>query len=121
MALCSGESLRERYRKPRSLVEPKPKRPVPWTGLFSRYGLALHIQQFDVEHQRRVRRDHTASATGAVTQRGRNDQRALAADFHGGDAFVPARDHLALSDRKFERLITVDRRVEFLALLAVLI
>src|SRR5713226_5915184 len=36
-------------------------------------------------------------------------------------ALVPAGDHLALADRKLERLIAVDGRVEFLALLAVLI
>src|SRR6266576_1958543 len=81
----------------------------------------LHRQQFDIEHQRRVRWNRTAGTARAVTQRGRNDQRALAADLHAGDAFVPARDHAALADRKLERLVAVDRRVEFLALLAVLV
>src|SRR3981189_1638011 len=83
--------------------------------------LSLHAKQFDIEHQRRVRRNSTAGAAGAVAQRGWNDQGALAADFHGGDAFVPAGDHPALPDRKLERFIAVDRRVEFLALLAALI
>src|ERR1700722_18565468 len=81
----------------------------------------LHTQQFDVEHQRRVRRNDTAGAAGAVAQSGRNDQGAFAADFHGGDALVPAGDHPALSDRKLERLVAVDRRVEFIAFLAILI
>src|ERR1700716_735507 len=62
-----------------------------------------------------------AGAAGAVAQRGWNDQGALAADFHGGDPFVPAGDHPALPDRKLERFIAVDRRVEFLAFLAALI
>src|SRR6478609_8152442 len=81
----------------------------------------LHRQQFDVEHQRRVRRDHAAGAARAIAEIGWDDQRALAADLHGRNAFVPTGDHLALADRKFERLVAVYRRVEFLALLAVLV
>src|SRR5262245_15826531 len=82
---------------------------------------SLHRQQLDVEHQRRIRRDHAAGTAGAVAERRRNDQRALAADLHGGDALVPALDDAALADWEVERLVAVDRRVEFLALLAVLI
>src|SRR5215471_3265263 len=81
----------------------------------------FHIQQFDVEDQRRVRRNHAAGTAGAVTERRRNDQRALAADLHRSNALVPAGDHLALPDRKFERLVAIDRRVELFPLLAVLI
>src|ERR1700731_3007633 len=84
-------------------------------------GCLFHTKQFDVEHQRGVRRNDAPGAAGAIAQRGRNDQGALAADLHAGDAFVPAGDHLVLSDRKFERLVAVDRRVELLALLAVLV
>src|SRR5262249_57170162 len=82
---------------------------------------SLHREQLDIEHQRRIRRDHPAGAAGAVAERGRNDQRALAADLHGGDALVPALDDAALADREIERLVAVDPRVQFLALLAVLI
>src|SRR6185437_4354385 len=81
----------------------------------------LHGEQFDVEHQGRMRRDHTAGAARAIAERGRNDQGALAADLHGGDALVPASDDAVLADRKLERLVAVDRRVELLALLAVLV
>src|SRR4029079_10644598 len=81
----------------------------------------LHRQQFDIEHQRGVRRDDAASATRPVTERGRNDQRALAADVHRTDAFVPTRNHLALADLELERLVAVDGGIEFLALLAVLV
>src|ERR1700710_228078 len=83
-------------------------------GLF--YG-----QQFDVEHQRGVGWNDAAGAAGAVAERGRNDQGALAADLHGGDAPPPAADDRSLADRKLERLVAVDRGVEFLALLAVLV
>src|SRR5580693_5929615 len=38
---------------------------------------------------------------------------------HGGDAFVPALDDLALTDREGKRRPTVERTIEFLALLAV--
>src|SRR6266403_600658 len=58
---------------------------------------------------RGVGRNHAASAAGAVTERGRNDQGALAAHFHGGDALVPASDHLALPDWKLERLLAINR------------
>src|SRR5258706_6616362 len=80
--------------------------------------LPLHVKQFDLEHQRRVGRNDAAGAAGAVAQRRRDDQGTLAADFHGGDAFVPASDDLALPDRKLERLIRIHRTVELLALLA---
>jgi len=83
--------------------------------------LPLHVEQLDVKHQRRVWRNGAAGAAGAVAQCGRDDQGTLAADFHGGDAFIPAGDHPALPDRKLERLVAIDRRVEFLALLPVLI
>src|SRR5262249_4804832 len=81
----------------------------------------LHREQFDVEHQRRIRGDHAAGAARAVAERRRNDQRALAADLHAGDALVPALDDAPLADREFERLVAIDRRVEFLALVAVLV
>src|SRR6266404_962410 len=81
----------------------------------------LYRQQFDVEHQRRVRRNDAARPARAVAERRRNDQGALAADLHGGDAFIPAGDHLVLPDWKLERLVAIDRTIEFLALLAVLI
>src|SRR6478672_1844969 len=78
----------------------------------------LHRQQFDIEHQRGVGRN---DAAGAISQRRRNDQRALAADLHRGDPLIPAGDNLLLPDREFERLIAIDRTVELLALLAVFI
>src|SRR5579863_5842988 len=82
---------------------------------------ALHVEQFDVEDQGRVRRYDAAGAARAITELRRNDQSALAADFHRGDTFVPARNHLALSDRKLERIVAIDRGVELLALLAILV
>src|ERR1700728_1601821 len=84
-------------------------------------GLALDVEQFDVEDQRRVRRKDAAGAARAVAEIGRNDQSAFAADLHGGDAFVPAGDDVVSADRKLEWLAAIDRAVEFLALGAVLI
>src|SRR5689334_16799064 len=86
-----------------------------------KYSELLHPQQFDIEHQGRVRRDYAAGAARAVAELRRDDQRALAADLHGGDAFVPARDHALHADRKFERLVAIDGGVELLALLTVLV
>src|SRR5690242_14022241 len=82
---------------------------------------SLHPEQFHLEQQRRIRRDDAAGAARAVAELGRDDQRALAADLHGGDAFIPSLDHHAAADLKLERLPAVDRRVEFLALGAVLV
>src|SRR4051812_9805549 len=60
-------------------------------GLFVRLLVrSLHSEQFDVEHQSRVRRDHAAGAAGAVAELRRDDQRALAANLHRGNALVPA-------------------------------
>src|SRR5437660_8021093 len=60
----------------------------------------LHAEQFDIEHQRGVGRNDTGGAACAIAECGRNNQRPLAADFHGSDAFVPAGNHLMLADRK---------------------
>ena len=51
-------------------------------------------------------------AAGAVAEVGRDDEGALAADFHAGHAFVPAFDHLALAEGERERLVAVARAVE---------
>src|ERR1700678_561253 len=79
----------------------------------------LNAEQIDLEDQRGARRDDAAGAARAIAQVRRNDQRALTADMHGGDAFVPALDDLALADRERKRLVPVERAVEFLALFAV--
>src|SRR6202041_3705551 len=71
------------------------------------------------EHQRGAWRDVGPGAARTITQVRRNDQRALAAYVHGGEAFVPALDDLALAEREGKRLAPVERAVEFLALLAV--
>src|SRR6185437_13286659 len=84
-------------------------------------GALVDFYQLDIEHQRREGRNHPAGAARAVTQRGRDDQRALAAFLHAGDAFVPALDDLAAAEIELERLGTVERAVEFLALGAVLV
>src|SRR5260370_28199548 len=60
----------------------------------------LHSEQFDIEDQRGVGRNDAAGAAGAIAECGRNNQRPLAADFHVGDAFVPAGNDLMLADRK---------------------
>src|SRR5580704_1136024 len=79
------------------------------------------VEELDVEDQRGIRRDDAAGAAGAVAELGGNDQRALAADLHGRDAFVPAANDLADADLERERLVAIDRGVEFLALGGVLI
>src|SRR5215469_13715129 len=90
---------------------------MAWTQVdFVACSSTLHVKQFDVEDQRGVWRDDAAGAAGAIAELRRDDQSALAADFHGRHTFIPAGDHLPPADRKFKRLAAVDRAVELLAL-----
>jgi hypothetical protein len=79
----------------------------------------LHAEQIDIEDQHGARRNDATGAARAIAQVRRNDQRALAADMHSGEAFIPALDDLALAEREGKRLAPVERAVELLALLAV--
>src|SRR3978361_2178791 len=108
--------IRKRRRAPVSPLEP-----FFSTENISPAGRArlLRAEPLDVEDQRGARRDVVAGAARAIAQIRRDDQRALAADMHGGDALVPALDHLALAEGEGERLVPVERAVELLALLAV--
>ena len=68
----------------------------------------LDLQQLDVEDQHRVRRyldvaGSVAFDLVAVAQLRRDDESALAAHLHHGDAFQPALDHATL-ERKADRL-----------------
>jgi hypothetical protein len=65
------------------------------------------------------RRDHVTCAGRATAQVRRNDRCTLATDVHGGDAFVPALDDLALAEREGKRLTPVERTIKLLAFLAV--
>jgi hypothetical protein len=58
----------------------------------------LHTEEIDVEDQHGIRWVDAASAARAVAQVRRNDQRALAADMHGGETLVPALNHLTLAE-----------------------
>src|SRR6266700_1391793 len=87
-----------------------------WWGINLIESLALHVEQFDVEDQRGIRRDDAARAARAIAELGRDDEGALAADLHGGDALIPTADDLTLADGKLERLTAVERTVELLAL-----
>src|SRR5258708_13214010 len=78
----------------------------------------LHVKQFDVEYQSRIRRDDAAGAAGAVTEFRRDDERALAADLHGRHAFIPAADDLPPADGELDRLAAIDRAAELFTLVA---
>src|SRR4051794_17909953 len=69
-------------------------------------------EQLDVEHERGVGRDHAACPAAAVAERRRNDERALAANLHAGDALVPAGDHLTGAEHEHERIVAIARAVE---------
>src|SRR5690606_26241723 len=71
--------------------------------------------QLDVEHQRRVGRDHAADATLAIGHLRGDAQLAPAAFAHARHALLPAGDHLAATQREGEGLVAVVRTVELLA------
>src|SRR6266496_1083848 len=81
----------------------------------------LHAEQLDIEHQRGVGRDRPAGAARAVAEIGRDDEGALAADFHPGDALIPALDDLPRAQAEGEGLAAVERAVEFGALRTVIV
>ena len=72
--------------------------------------------KFDLEEQGGIGRDDAACPASAVAKAGRNEKLTLAADLHGGDALVPARDHLAGTDLERERLAVILRAVELRSL-----
>src|SRR6185437_8562837 len=72
----------------------------------------LYVEQFDVEDQRRVRRNHAARTARTVAKLRWNHERALAAHLHAGHALVPPLDHAAGAERKAERRAAIARTVE---------
>src|SRR5205823_1052778 len=73
---------------------------------------SLHVEQLDIEHQCRVRRNRpTGGAGGTVTELRRNRQLALASDLHARDALVPTTDDLVVAERELEWTLA-DRAVE---------
>src|SRR5687767_11354925 len=69
-------------------------------------------EQFHLEHQRRVRRNDAAGAARAVSERWRNGELALPADFHALYAFVPALDDAARAEGEHEGVVAILARIE---------
>jgi hypothetical protein len=68
---------------------------------------------FDVEGQARIRGNAPAAcACRAIAEGRRDDQPALTAHVHRGNAFVPTLDHSAGANGKLKRLIALARAVE---------
>jgi hypothetical protein len=70
--------------------------------VWRREALAGHSQQFDLETQSGMGRDHVARAAFAIGQRRRAGQAGLAADLHALHPFGPAADDTV--ERKARRL-----------------
>src|SRR6266567_4507318 len=77
---------------------------------------AFHLEQLDVEDQRRVGWYDSASAPAAVRHVRGDDQSSLPTDFHARNTLVPAANDAALPEKKSERNLAITRRVEFCAL-----
>src|SRR5207249_856753 len=70
-------------------------------------------QELHLEYEGGLRRDWAAGRTGiAISELRRDGEFALAAYFHGQDAFVPSFDDLALADGELEGRATVLAAVE---------
>src|SRR3569833_660768 len=74
-----------------------------------------NVQQFHIEYQGRVRRDHAACAARSVGKIRGNDQGPLATDFHAHHALVPSLDDAACAEGKLERHAAITGAVEFLS------
>src|SRR6478672_7932866 len=72
-------------------------------------------EQVDHEHERLMGLDHPARTARPVRHGAGNRQPAAAADAHPGDALVPARNDLPLSELELERPAAVPRCVELVA------
>lgn len=78
--------------------------------------MLANAEQLHVEDQRGVRGNIAPGAARAIAHLGRDHERALAADLHAGDTFVPAADHLPRAEIEVERLAPVAGAVELLAM-----
>jgi hypothetical protein len=69
-------------------------------------------EQLDVEDQCGVGRDGAGVSTGAVREVRRDGEFYFVADFHAGDAEIPAADDLFRAEDEGEGLVAIDRAVE---------
>src|SRR5581483_1677784 len=76
---------------------------------------SANVEELDVEHERRVRRDGPSRAAGAVAEVGRNDQRSRTADLHPGHALIPAANDFAGAELERKGLVAIAGAVEFLS------
>src|SRR5438132_10561550 len=66
--------------------------------------LSLDAEELDVEQQRRIGWNRPTRAALTVAKLRRDHQGAHAADFHPGDALVPAANHLSAAQLERDRL-----------------
>ena len=77
-----------------------------------KHGSTLHLEQLDIEHQRRIGRNTaTLGADGPVPEVGRYDHAQLPSDLHPRRAPIEAGNHLSGAEREGERSPS-DRRIE---------
>src|SRR3989338_4000971 len=72
----------------------------------------MHSKEFYIKDQCGVGGNDTAGAAWAVAKAGGDGQFSFAADFHGGDPFIPSLNHLTHSEGKFKELTAIYRAVK---------
>jgi len=70
--------------------------------------VSMNSKKLDFEIKRRVRGNDPTRSVASVAQVGRNKELPLAANFHAGNAFIPAFDDLTNANFAFKRLTSVD-------------
>src|SRR5438034_10615902 len=68
---------------------------------------SMDAEEFDVEDQRGVRRDHAACTAGAVAHFRRDSELAFPSHLHSGHSLVPTLDDLSCPESELERLSAV--------------
>src|SRR5262249_11957457 len=92
---------------PTSRQARRQKRPWRGGGSAEREGGSTHIQKFDIEDERRIRRNHASGSLCSIPERGRDGQRSLSTDLHSSHTLVPTRNHFARAEAERERLIPI--------------
>ena len=78
--------------------------------------LLIDAEEFDLKEKRRVR-GNLRSSDGAIGKIWRDDQSALAANFHCHYSFIPALDHCPGSDLELIGLTAIERAVKLCTVL----
>lgn len=88
-----------------------------WLQLGEQVSILLQPEKLHIKQECGIGWDDTRMPNGTVRKIRRARESCSLPNAHLGHAFLPATNHFLLADLKLERLISVTRRVELLAIL----